>query len=159
MQPGYQKMRGTNMPIDLEKTTMLSAFRLRPLRLASVAQLIRGVLGWTRARQSVLMMLLGAPFVNPTGYAQAPTFEVASIKPAVDPGRQPALCLVPCVPGERLRVDGSRVDIGFMSLHRLILMAYRIKPYQLTGPEWMKSEKFDIVAKIPEGVRKDQVPE
>jgi uncharacterized protein (TIGR03435 family) len=147
------------MPIDFENTTILSAFRPRPLRLASVAQLILGVIAWTRARQLVLMVLLGVPFVNTTGYAQSPTFEVASIKPAVDPGRQPALCLVPCVPGERLRVDGSRVDIGFMSLHRLILMAYRVKPYQLIGPEWMKSQKFDIVAKIPDGVRKDQVPE
>jgi uncharacterized protein (TIGR03435 family) len=92
-------------------------------------------------------------------YAQAPAFELASIKTAVDPGRQPILCLVPCVPGERLTVDGARVDIRFMSLRRLILLAYRIKPYQLSGPEWMGTPKFHIVAKIPAGISKDRVPE
>jgi len=93
------------------------------------------------------------------GHAQTPAFEVASIKTAADPGRQPILCLAPCVPGERFTVDGARVDIRFMSLRRLILLAYRIEPYQLSGPEWMGTPKFDIVAKIPAGVSKERVPE
>jgi uncharacterized protein (TIGR03435 family) len=56
---------------------------------------------------------------------------------------------MPCTPGERLTVDGARVDIRFMSFYRLILIAYRIKPYQLSEPDWMKqSSRFDIMAKI-----------
>jgi uncharacterized protein (TIGR03435 family) len=52
------------------------------------------------------------------------------------------------------------VDIRFMSLYRLIITAYGIKPYQLAGPDWMKqSPRFDIMAKIPDGVSKDRVPE
>lgn len=70
------------------------------------------------------------------------------------------ICLTPCTPGERLSVDGSRVDIRFMSLYRLMLTAYRIQPYQLSGPDWMRnSQRFDIMAKIPDGVSKDEVPE
>src|SRR5277367_3027881 len=89
----------------------------------------------------------------------APTFDVASVKPAANPGMVPMICLVPCSPGERLTVEGARVDIRYMSLSRLMLTAYRLKPYQLSGPDWMKTQRFDILAKIPEGGSKDNVPE
>jgi uncharacterized protein (TIGR03435 family) len=84
--------------------------------------------------------------------AQPLAFEVASVKPAIDPGRVPIFCIVPCAPGEHLTILGSRVDIRYMSLKRLILKAYGIKPYQLSGPEWMGTERFDIAARIPGGV-------
>ena len=83
--------------------------------------------------------------------AHAPAFDVASVKAAANPGMTPMICLVPCSPGERLTVEGARVDIRYMSLSRLILTAYRLKPYQLSGPDWMKTQRFDILAKIPEG--------
>jgi uncharacterized protein (TIGR03435 family) len=86
-------------------------------------------------------------------------FEVASVKPAAEPGRTPAFCIVPCSPGERVTVTGSRVDIRYLSLYNMILSAYRIKPFQLSGPEWMHTQRFDIAAKIPDGVSKDQLPE
>jgi uncharacterized protein (TIGR03435 family) len=92
--------------------------------------------------------------------AQALAFEVASVRPAAEPGRVPMFCIIPCAPGERLSVEGSRVDIRYMSLYQLIVRAYRIKLFhQLTGPDWMRSQRFDIMAKIPEGVSKDRVPE
>jgi len=91
--------------------------------------------------------------------AHAPAFDVASVKPAANPGMAPMICLVPCSPGERLTVEGARVDVRYMSLSRLILTAYRLKPYQLSGPDWMKTQRFDILAKIPEGGSKDMVPE
>ena len=81
--------------------------------------------------------------------AHAPAFEVASIKPAANPGMVPMFCLVPCSPGERLTFEGGRVDIRYMSLSRLILTAYRLKPYQLSGADWMKTQRFDILAKVP----------
>jgi uncharacterized protein (TIGR03435 family) len=31
----------------------------------------------------------------------------------------------------------------------LILLAYHIPQYQVVGPEWLKSERFDVVAKVP----------
>ena len=88
-----------------------------------------------------------------------PAFEVASVKPAVQPERGPIFCLVPCSPGERLTVTGTRVDIRWMPLRKLIVTAYRVKPYQVAGPDWMQSQRFDIVAKIPAGASPDQVPE
>jgi uncharacterized protein (TIGR03435 family) len=75
--------------------------------------------------------------------AQPPAFEVASVKPAADPGMVPYFCLVPCSAGQRLTVEGARVDIRYMSLSRLILTAYRLKPYELSGPDWMKTQRFE----------------
>jgi uncharacterized protein (TIGR03435 family) len=46
-----------------------------------------------------------------------------------------------------------------MSLFKLILTAYRLKPYQLSGPEWMRAQRFDIAAKIPDGASREQIPE
>jgi uncharacterized protein (TIGR03435 family) len=90
--------------------------------------------------------------------AAAPAFEVASVKPA-----PPITSLVSQIQSGKMHVgmsiDGARVDIGFMSLADLIPLAYKVKPYQVTGPDWMRQERFDIMAKIPDGVSKDQVPE
>ena len=85
-----------------------------------------------------------------------PAFEVATIKPAQLPG--PAQMAA----GQLhmgLYVAGARVDIGAMSLADLIRIAYRVKNYQVSGPPWMTTERFDVMAKIPEGVSKDLVPE
>jgi uncharacterized protein (TIGR03435 family) len=67
-------------------------------------------------------------------------------------------CLGSCAP-ERLQVAGARVTIQNMSLFNLILTAWRIKANQLSGPDWMMSQKFDIIATIPQGATKDRVPE
>jgi uncharacterized protein (TIGR03435 family) len=58
-----------------------------------------------------------------------------------------------------MKVDGARVDIGFMSLSDLIRTAYNVKSYQLSGPDWMGAQRFDILAKMPAGSSQDQVPE
>ena len=59
-----------------------------------------------------------------------------------------------------MSVDGSRVDIRFFSLADIVRSAYKIKPHQLVGLEnTMTSDRFDIQAKLPEGVTQDQVPE
>ncbi len=88
--------------------------------------------------------------------AALPAFEVASIKTSEPP--TPAQFRAGRI-RIGMQVDAGRVNIAFMSLTDLIAAAYRVKPFQVTGPEWMATERFDIVAKIPEGVARDQVPE
>ena len=86
-------------------------------------------------------------------------FEVASIKPAgpMDPAKM--------MSGQArlgVKIDAARVDIGFLSTADLIRMAYKLKSYQLVSPDWMNgmsAERWDIMAKMPPGADKDQVPE
>ena len=58
-----------------------------------------------------------------------------------------------------MTIDAARVDICFFSLADLIRTAYRVKPYQVSGPSWIGADRFNIQAKIPDGVSKDVVPE
>ncbi len=90
--------------------------------------------------------------------AAGPAFEVASIKAAPPFSSIQAQIMTGKVHAG-MSVDGAQVDIGFMSLADLIRTAYQVKPFQVSGPDWMRQERFDILAKLPEGATKDQVPE
>jgi uncharacterized protein (TIGR03435 family) len=82
--------------------------------------------------------------------ATLPEFEVASIKPSgnilerVNVG---------------LKIDGAQVHAAQMSVKDYIQMAYKVKFYQVDGPDWMASARFDLDAKIPDGVPSDKIPE
>ncbi len=134
----------------------------------------RTALGLDFTRKAVLAVAatcaVGVPLI--VGLANAPavqaqskdgrpkvSFEVASIRVAVTPARGPAICLTPCTPGERLTIQGARVDIRYMPIIDLITRAYRVKPFQVTGPAWIRTGRFDIAAKIPVGVSADRLPE
>jgi uncharacterized protein (TIGR03435 family) len=101
-----------------------------------------------------LVLLAGALLAQTP--APAPAFEVASIKPAAPLDRGQLLS------GQMhvgMKIDAARVDLGSMSLADLIRLAYRVKAYQVSGPDWMASERFDVLAKLPEGASSAQVPE
>jgi uncharacterized protein (TIGR03435 family) len=112
------------------------------------------------ALASAVFLAVNSQFLLSQPAVQHPyTFEVASIKAASDPGPVPFFCLAKCTPGERMSFDGARTEFRYTSLYTLIVTAYRIKGYQLSGPEWMESQKFDISAKVPDGVSGGRVPE
>ncbi len=77
-----------------------------------------------------LLRRISAGLVLAAGVALGQTFEVASVKPAAPLGRGQILS------GEAhvgMKIDAARVDIGSMSLADLIRVAYRVKPYQVSG--------------------------
>jgi uncharacterized protein (TIGR03435 family) len=80
----------------------------------------------------------------------APTFEVASIKAAA-PQEQGRMMV-------RMGGDAGRVDYANVSLKDVMARAYAVKRYQINGPSWLDSERYDITAKVPDGVTPDQVP-
>jgi len=93
-------------------------------------------------------------FVTLTGFGQtAPPaqFEVASIRPSAPA----ALGQV----GLGLHIDGSQVSMRQFALKDEIAVAFNLKQYQVSGPDWLATEKFDIVAKLPEGAPRNQVRE
>jgi uncharacterized protein (TIGR03435 family) len=92
------------------------------------------------------------------GQVTGPSFEVATIHPA-----PPLSAIGQQISQGRLHagmsISPGRVDIGFLSVGDMISIAYRVKPYQVTGPEWMKTDRWDVLATIPQGASKDEVPE
>ena len=75
-----------------------------------------------------------------------PEFEVASIKPST---QAPAGTQVHV----GVQIDGAQVHCTYLSLKDYIRIAYQVKDFQIMGPDWMPSERFDIHAKLPEGGR------
>jgi uncharacterized protein (TIGR03435 family) len=75
-----------------------------------------------------------------------PSFEAASVRPASQlkgGDQQVGMSGGPGTanPGQ-FRASGA-------SIWTLILLAYHISQYQVVGPEWLKSSRFDVLAKVP----------
>lgn len=89
-----------------------------------------------------------------------PAFEVATIKPA-QPMDQ-AKMIAALQSGGKLpvgaNIDSHRAEYLYLDLKTLLTYAYGVKPYQITGPDWMSSTRFDIEAKMPEGSTKEDAP-
>jgi uncharacterized protein (TIGR03435 family) len=110
-------------------------------------------------RQFTLVSCLAcAPAVAPA--QTKPTFEVASVKPtAMDMAKLIAAAQSGEMPRMGPRVDGARAEYIFMALRDLIALAYKVKVYQITGPNWLATQRFDIFAKLPDGASKDDAPQ
>ena len=78
-------------------------------------------------------------------------FEVASVRPT-PPSEQHGLSL-------GFRMDAAGMHIGSLTLREIVAAAYRVKTYQVRGPEWIETERFDVNATLPPGAKAAQVPE
>jgi len=81
----------------------------------------------------------------------APQFEVATIRPSapLDQGTV----------NVGFHIDGSQVRVGYLTLKDYIGMAYKMKISQISGPDWISTQRFDIAATIPKGVAPGQILE
>jgi uncharacterized protein (TIGR03435 family) len=93
-----------------------------------------------------------------------PQFEVASVKPAAkdEPGsgRMPMareLMRNGRPPGMIPMDDPGRVRLNNWALLDLIAAAYRVRATQVSGPAWLADQIFDIEAKVPDGVSKEEL--
>ncbi len=85
-------------------------------------------------------------------FGQTPVqFDVASVKPS-PPGNPEQVKI-------GVHIDGARVSCSYLSLKDYIRIAYRVKDYQVSGPEWMSSERYEIAATLPPGTKQEQVPD
>ena len=80
-----------------------------------------------------------------------PSFEVASVKPAT-PG-PPGIFR-----GSSTKADPGRVSYTNTTLETLIVLAYDVEYYQVLGASWMASERYDVIAKIPDNALKKDIP-
>jgi len=111
--------------------------------------------------QIIRNMTLGLALTAIASFAQTkPAFEVASIKPAqpIDMAKMIAAAQAGQMPKIGAHVDADRAEYTYLDLKSLIALAYGVKPYQITAPDWMANARFDIVAKIPDKASKADVP-
>jgi uncharacterized protein (TIGR03435 family) len=88
------------------------------------------------------------------------TFDVASVRPS--PAPDMATMIAGLQAGRMpnwVRMDGTRATFHYESLKDLIMYAYKMPRYEISGPEWLVTDRFDIEARLPDGVTKDDVPE
>jgi uncharacterized protein (TIGR03435 family) len=97
------------------------------------------------------------PAVTATPAPATLTFDVASVRPSepLDMQKLAAQMQAGKMPNFGMHLDGLRAEYNYMSLKDLIGAAYKVKPYEITCPDWMGTEHFDIVARMPEGSTKD----
>src|SRR5690348_5750809 len=76
-------------------------------------------------------------------------FEVATVKP-IDPNDSVFVSM---------SADPSIVRYGNLTLRDAIRGAYRLNDFQISGPDWMSSARFQVEAKLPAGAATDQIPE
>ena len=100
-------------------------------------------------RPSILCVTLIA-FTAGGTRAQTPSFEVASVrasgKTAGEKNRR-----------ENIQFDPGSLTMRSVSLKSAIRWAYHVMDYQVSGPDWLSAERFDIAAKTAAPATEDQL--
>jgi uncharacterized protein (TIGR03435 family) len=81
--------------------------------------------------------------------AGAQTFEVASVKPTTPLPR--GAFSPPLIRGGPGSTSPGSATIQNVDLFTIVAMAYDVKLFQLSAPDWLHNSRFDIVAKLPAG--------
>src|SRR4051812_11835289 len=77
--------------------------------------------------------------------AQAQTFEVASIREAA------FTTAAEKAARDQVEMTGAGLTARNASLSFLIQWAWNVKFYQVSGPEWLKTQRFEVQARASEG--------
>ena len=113
---------------------------MRPALLSSGITVIACVLMFGQAKESL-------------------TFEVASVKPSAalpQFGGRGGVFFGPARGGPGT-ASPEQITWSNATLKSLLTTAYDVKNYQVNGPAWLDTERYDIVAKVPAGATKEQV--
>jgi uncharacterized protein (TIGR03435 family) len=85
-----------------------------------------------------------------------PTFEVASVKVSLPPTPGTPVFYGPARGGPGTP-DPSQITWTNATLKGVLTIAYDVKDYQISGPGWLDTERYDILVKVPAGATKEQV--
>jgi len=92
----------------------------------------------TMPRLSGGLLLIASVGTFAQSSEKPPVFETASIKPSD-----------PTDPASSWNMNPGRLTVHNMSLKKLVMAAYEVKEFQVTGgPKWFDSDRFDIAAKL-----------
>jgi len=87
---------------------------------------------------------------------ERPTFEVAVVKHAAPPQNGFLAVRMAGGPGHG---DPAQLTYTNVTIRDVLTVAYNVKAYQVTGPDWLNAERFDITAKIAPGTTEPQFRE
>jgi uncharacterized protein (TIGR03435 family) len=96
---------------------------------------------------------------DPTDNVKLPEFEVASVRPS-NPDQSFINAVTPSLNVDR----GGNLRFVQVTLRDLIMLAYGIGAPQIQGPSFLNgtanspADRFDIIARVPEGATRNQVP-
>jgi uncharacterized protein (TIGR03435 family) len=98
----------------------------------------------------LLMMAAIGAASSQTAASDRLAFEVASVKPAESASGRFTMN------GGPGTSDPGRITYTNIMLRRILLSAYEVGNYRISGPDWLDSLRFDIAAKVPDGATKEQ---
>jgi uncharacterized protein (TIGR03435 family) len=104
-------------------------------------------------RASVVLSWLALSLMG--AQSSTPSFEVASVKRAADP---PHGSNGHGATGFSVSSDAAFVRYSGVSLQWLIMKAFETNEFAITGPAWIATERYDVVAKLREGANKSEIP-
>lgn len=93
------------------------------------------------------LMLLTAGAILAHSQDARPVFEAASVKPNVSGDS-----------GSSEHGSKGQVVVTNQTFKRLVERAYDVKPFQVMGPGWIETLRFDISAKYPSDMKPDEGP-
>jgi uncharacterized protein (TIGR03435 family) len=104
------------------------------------------------ARMRLGLTLIAVASVLGGQAAKTPSFDVASVRssPIAKAGGEGSR-------RENIQSEPGSLTMRNVSLSSCIQWAYDVRPYQVTGPEWMRDERYDISAKSDSPVKQDQL--
>jgi len=105
--------------------------------------------------RTALIIIFAMSFAQAQPTGTLSSFEVVSIKPSSPPNGGRYYVGIRGGPGTS---DPGRMTFSHVTVARLVTQAYGIYSFQLSCPDWFNTEQFDIIAKVPEGATKEQVP-
>ena len=108
---------------------------------------------WKRLRAGGSLFFAFAPLFCAAAQTSAARleFEAASVKPATFGPAANGLCR-----GGPGNGDPGLFTCSYVDLKRIIVRAFRIRPFQLVAPDWTQDQRFDIRAAVAPGTTQEQ---
>jgi uncharacterized protein (TIGR03435 family) len=112
------------------------------------------ILSSMRLRATVVLLDVVVAAVAFAQTSSRPTFEVASVRYAGSGAVGDRPTVLRGGPGTD---DPETITWKWQPLLRLLVVAFDVDFDQISGPDWLGSSFYDVAAKIPRGITKDQV--
>ena len=96
-----------------------------------------------RRQLACVILAMGSALAQTAG----PAFEAATIKPNKSGSGN-----------SRTQSSRGRVTAENNTFESYIMRAFEVRDYQVAGPEWLKNERYDLNAKLPDGAEASAIP-